>query len=226
MHRISDCLWYRPHLFISDREFDMAGRKAGKKKGAGVAGPREFALNQWTVDTKGGLIIYGESRKDKRLERVALLAPVGVSSDKQIIGNELSGHKVVFEFLDRSKKRMALDMFVETSATAPVIAELVTKTKADTSNISKSENELMKSSIRYLIYFKLICPRLCIDVIFDVTTILIFVSNLDVCIESLLGKLRAIYAKNEESSSEEEEASSKPKKKKRKGQKEKKVFLD
>ena len=78
--------------------------------------------------------------------------------------------------MDRSKKRMALDMFVETSATAPVIAELVTKTKADTSNISKSENELMKSSIRYLIYCKLICPRLCIDVIFDynVTTILIF----------------------------------------------------
>ena len=169
---------------------------------------------------------YPRPERTTTVERVALLAPVGVSSDKQIIGNELSGHKVVFEFLDRSKKRMALDMFVETSATAPVIAELVTKTKADTSNISKSENELMKSSIRYLIYCKLICPRLCIDVIFDVATILIFVSNLDVCIESLLGKLRAIYAKNEESSSEEEEASSKSKKKKRKGKKEKKVFLD
>jgi hypothetical protein len=145
----------------------MAGRKGGKKKGPG---PREFALNQWTVNTKGALIIYGESRKDKRLERVALLAPVGVGSDKQVIGNELSGHKLVFELMDKSKKRVALDMFVETSATAPVIAELVAKTKADSSNISKSENEIMTSSIRYLFYFKLICPILCIDVICDIIT--------------------------------------------------------
>ena len=50
--------------------------------------------------------------------------------------------------------------------------------------------------------------------------------NIDVCIEHLLGKLRAIYATQEESSEEEEEEAPSKSKKKRKAQKEKKVFLD